>query len=88
MNTHPHEIIGAIGAALIVITYLLIQLRLMQIEELRYSFLNALGASFILYSLTVDFNLSAFLIEAFWLLISCLGMAKVLFERARRKKMG
>jgi hypothetical protein len=46
-----------------------------------------LGASLILYSLTVDFNLSAFLIEAFWLLISCFGMAKVLFERARRKEM-
>jgi hypothetical protein len=43
-----------------------------------------LGASLILYSLTVDFNLSAFLIEAFWLLISCLGMARVLFEPARR----
>ena len=46
------------------------------------------GPSLVLYSLTVDFNHSAFLIEAFWLLISCLGMAKVLFEPSRRKEMG
>jgi hypothetical protein len=73
-----------LGAALIVVTYLLIQLRRMQVSDIRYSVLNATGAALILYSLSVDFNLSAFVIEAFWLLISCLGvMAKVINGNSR-----
>jgi hypothetical protein len=86
MDAHLHEIVGTAGAALIVLTYLLIQLRRMQVEDLRYSFLNAMGAGLILYSLSVEFNFSAFVIEAFWLLISCVGMAKVLVDRARRRE--
>jgi hypothetical protein len=45
-----------------------------------------MGAGLILYSLSVEFNFSAFVIEAFWLLISCVGMAKVLVDRARRRE--
>jgi len=84
MNVQLHEVFGTIGAAMIVLTYLLIQLHRMQVTDLRYSLLNALGAGLILYSLTVDFNLSAFVIEAFWLLISCLGIVRVLVDRGRR----
>jgi multidrug transporter EmrE-like cation transporter len=83
VNTHFHEIIGTLGAALIVVTYLLIQLRRMQVSDIRYSVLNATGAALILYSLSVDFNLSAFVIEAFWLLISCLGVMKVINGNSR-----
>jgi multidrug transporter EmrE-like cation transporter len=83
VNIHFHEIIGTLGAALIVVTYLLIQLRRMQVSDIRYSVLNATGAALILYSLSVDFNLSAFVIEAFWLLISCLGVMKVINGNSR-----
>jgi len=76
-----HEIIGTLGSMLIVVTYLLLQLRRMEVTELRYSFLNAAGAGFILYSLSVEFNLAAFLIESFWLLISFIGLARVLILR-------
>jgi len=86
VSVQLHEIIGTLGAGLIVVAYLLIQLRRMQVSELRYSLLNATGAALILYSLTVDFNLSAFLIEAFWLLISGLGVVQVLKDRARREE--
>jgi len=82
----PHEFIGTLGAALIVVTYLLIQLRRIDVSDVRYSVLNATGAALILYSLTVDFNLSAFVIEAFWLLISLVGIIQVLRERSRRRR--
>ena len=45
--------------------------------------LNALGASLVILSLYYDFNLSAFIIEAFWVLISLLGIGRVLWERSR-----
>jgi len=45
---------------------------------LLYSLLNALGASLIILSLLDNFNLSAFLMEAFWVLISLVGVVRYL----------
>ena len=84
MSVHLHDFIGMVGSALIVVTYLLAQLRRLQIADVRYSMLNATGAGLILYSLTINFNLSAFVIEIFWLLISCIGLIQVLRERLWR----
>lgn len=70
---------------LIVITYLLLQLRRISIDDARYSILNALGAGLIIFSLTVDFNLSAFIIEAFWLAISLIGIVQNVLAVRRRK---
>ena len=61
--------------------YLLVQLRRMQVTDVRYSLFTEAGAGLILFSLTVSFNLSAFVIEAFWLLISCIGLIQFLRER-------
>jgi len=38
--------------------------------------LNAVGAALIAVSLLVDFNLSAFLIEVFWVAISLIGIQR------------
>ena len=81
MNVHLHDFIGMVGSAFIVATYLLAQLGRMQITDVRYSLFNATGAGLIQFSLTVNFNLSAFVIEAFWLLISCIGLIQFLRER-------
>ena len=85
MSVYVHDLIGIVGSALIVVTYLLVQLRHMQVSDVRYSLLNAMGAGLILYSLTVDFNLSAFVIEAFWLLISCIGLIQFLKEKSEHR---
>ncbi len=71
-----HDIAGFVGVMLIVGTYLLLQVGWIKTAELRYSALNALGALLILLSLIVDFNLSAALVEGFWLLISVFGIVK------------
>ena len=76
-----HDLVGGIGVAAIVIAYAALQLGRWRAEELRFSLLNALGAAAILVSLTVDFNLSAALIEGFWLVISLAGMVRSLRGR-------
>jgi hypothetical protein len=58
------------------ITYLLLQLERIRSTDLSYSVLNALGAALIVASLIVDFNLSALLMEVFWVLISFIGIGR------------
>ena len=78
-----HNIVGNAGVLLIVSTYLLVQIRRMSAVNPPYILMNGLGALLILYSLWFDFNLSAFLIEVIWLLISLLGLGRYYLERRR-----
>ncbi|MBN2348527.1 MAG: hypothetical protein JXJ22_06815 [Bacteroidales bacterium] len=73
-----YDIMGNLGVLFIVATYLLLQINKISGKDLMFSLLNALGAVLILISLFVNFNLSAFLIEIFWLLISIYGIIKYL----------
>jgi hypothetical protein len=77
------DIVGIAGVVLLVIVYLLLQIDKLQSSGLTYSLLNAIGASLIIVSLLVDFNLSAFLMEAFWVLISLIGI----FRHLRRTQL-
>lgn len=72
------DIFGLAGVILLVITYLLLQVNKLQSAGLVYSVLNAIGAGLIILSLLANFNLSAFLMEAFWVLISLIGVARYL----------
>jgi hypothetical protein len=76
-----HDVVGALGVFLIVGTYLLLQLGKIGAKELRYSLVNAVGAALVLVSLYSEFNLSAALIEGFWLAISIFGLAKSIQKR-------
>lgn len=71
-----YDIVGTMGVFLIVGTYFLLQIGKIQSESLRYSVNNAVGAALILFSLYFEFNLSAFLIEFFWLVISVIGLVR------------
>ncbi len=68
------DAIGMLGVLMILVTYSLVQLDRINVRNISYSVVNALGAGLILVSLTVDFNLSAFVIECCWLLISMAGI--------------
>jgi hypothetical protein len=76
MNYGLIDLVGLIGVAIIVVAYLLLQLEKLKSTNLSYSVMNALGASLIVASLIVDFNLSALLMEVFWVLISCIGIGR------------
>ena len=70
-----YDLTGILGVAAIVITYFLLQIDRIPSDSLGYSVWNALGAAAILISLVFDFNLSAALMEIFWLGISVMGIA-------------
>ncbi|MDO6728247.1 hypothetical protein Q4544_15005 [Cognatishimia sp. 1_MG-2023] len=70
------DILGSLGAAIIVATYMLLQMDRVRSDQIWYSILNFIGASLILFSLYFKFNLSAFLIEIFWVFISLYGIWK------------
>lgn len=73
MNYGLLDFVGNLGVLVLMVAYLLLQLNRLS-NGLAYSVLNALGASLIVISLLVNFNLSAFLIEVFWILISFVGI--------------
>ena len=75
------DLVGNTGVLLMVIAYLLLQLEKLSSSALSYLLLNALGAIMVIISLMFRFNLSAFLMEAFWLVISLYGLTKPLFAR-------
>lgn len=73
-----YDFAGNIGVALMVLAYLLLQMGKLRGSDLSYSAMNAVGAALVLVSLLFVFNLSAFLVEGFWLLISLFGLIKYL----------
>jgi hypothetical protein len=76
MNYGPLDLVGNIGVILLIIAYLMLQLNKLSSDGLAYSLLNAIGASLLIVSLLFNFNLSALVIEVFWVLISLLGIYK------------
>ena len=69
-----YDFLGNVGVILILLSYLLLQMSKMKSQSMCYSLMNAIGALLILVSLYYDFNLSAFVMEVFWLLISLYGL--------------
>jgi len=74
MSFHLFDLAGFVGVVLIIVAYLLLQLEKLPSSSPRYSLLNAAGALLIIISLIFAFNLSAFIVEAFWFLISLVGL--------------
>ena len=75
------DLVGNTGVLLMVVAYMLLQLEKLSSSAVGYLLLNAVGAIMVMISLVFRFNLSAFLMEAFWLLISLFGLAKSLKAR-------
>ena len=80
--------IGLFGAALIVIAYFLLQTGRIDSLSVSFSVVNAVGAAAILFSLLYEFNLGAFAIESFWLMISVYGMYRALRARKALRPSG
>jgi hypothetical protein len=76
-----YDILGTLGVAIIIVTYVLLQTERVRSKELKYSLLNAIGALLIIISLCYSFNLPAFIVEFFWLLISLFGIGKYLWRK-------
>jgi len=79
-----YDVIGNAGVILIIGSYFLIQIGKLSATGVTYSVVNLLGAAFILYSLIFEFNMSAFLVEIFWMLISLVGLGRIYLRRRQR----
>ena len=77
------DLVGNVGVLLMVMAYLLLQLEKLSSSAVNYLLLNAAGAVLVIISLMFRFNLSAFFMEVFWLLISLYGLTKPLFPRPK-----
>tara|TARA_X000001036_G_scaffold143625_1_gene136425 strand:+ start:664 stop:921 length:258 start_codon:yes stop_codon:yes gene_type:complete len=69
-----YDFLGNVGVILILLSYLLLQMNKINSQSTYYSLMNATGALLILVSLYYNFNLSAFIMELCWLLISLYGL--------------
>ena len=86
MNYGPLDFVGNIGVVVLIVTYLMLQLNKLSSDSLAYSVLNAVGAGLIVVSLLFDFNLSALLMEVFWVLISFVGIYRYFRLKALRSE--
>jgi hypothetical protein len=76
-----YDILGTLGVAVIILTYVLLQIERVRSDQLIYSLLNAIGAGLILVSLYFEFNFPSAVVEFFWLVISLFGIGKYLARR-------
>jgi hypothetical protein len=77
-----YDILGSLGVAVIILTYVLLQIERVRSDQLIYSLLNAIGAALILVSLYFDYNFPSVVVEFFWLVISLFGIGKWILKRS------
>ena len=73
--------VGLIGVILLLIAYFFLSTGRWRSDSLTYQINNLLGALFILYSLCFYWNLSSFVIEVAWIMISLIGIARITFRK-------
>ena len=76
MNLHWYDWAGMAGVALILLAYFLRQAGRLRGDALPHQLANAAGALLVLVSLCYAFNLSAFLMELAWLIVSIYGIVR------------
>ena len=73
---HFLDCFGLIGVLITLIAYFLLQTERLPSTGICYSLLNTIGSALIIYTLLYHWNLSAFLMEGSWLLLSAYGVIK------------
>ena len=77
------DVVGVAGVLVILAAYAAAALGKLDVKGAPSLFANFFGASLILLSLYVDFNLSAALMEGSWALVSLAGLVRLLVLRRR-----
>ena len=81
MNLQWYDWIGILGTLMVLAAFFLLQARRLHGNGIVYQLLNLFGAGGVLVSLAGKFNLSVFVLEAIWMLISLYGIARTLTSR-------
>jgi len=89
VNLLPHlawyDLAGLAGVCATLLAFFLLQDGRLRGDGLPYQLLNAAGALAVLVSLLYAFNLSAFVLEGLWLLISLYGIVRGRQRRRTRR---
>lgn len=78
------DLIGVIGVFLVLMAYFLLNTNKLSSRHIKYLLCNFIGSILILFSLFYTWNLSSVVIEIAWILISLLGLYRVLFVKNQR----
>lgn len=78
------NVVGIFGVSLILLAYFLVSTNRVTGQDWRFHALNGAGAFLHLLSLYVFWNLASFIIEIFWIAISCYGLYHALKRPAIR----
>ncbi len=76
------DIIGVIGVLLGLGAYALLQKQMITATSKEYLFLNALSPLLVMCSLSVHWNLPAFMLQVAWLAITLYGIHKHLWSKS------
>ncbi|QBB71493.1 hypothetical protein ELE36_14635 [Pseudolysobacter antarcticus] len=88
MSYHWYDFCGNLGVVVMLVAYFLLQAGKVASHDVRYLLLNAGGAVLVLISLCYAFNLSAFVMEACWVLVSVYGLVQVYLRRNEKARAG
>ena len=77
--------VGIVGVIIILIAYLLLSTGRWVADSMKFQFMNFLGAWLILFSLYFHWNLSSVVIEIAWIIISMVGMYRLIPCVARKR---
>ncbi|MGE3320140.1 MAG: hypothetical protein AB7I18_12680 [Candidatus Berkiella sp.] len=73
--------VGIVGVIILLMAYYLLQSKRITSESVIYSLTNLIGATFILYSLILDWNTPAVIMESVWIIISLFALFKAVFKK-------
>ena len=81
MSSMAADVIGLIGTALFIAAFAYANIA-EQLNKLWFNAANLAGSVLLLISLSVKFNLAAFVLEAAWAVIATFGLLRALRDRA------
>jgi hypothetical protein len=85
VNQLAADLIGLTGSALFVAAFAYANVA-KQLNKVAFNLANLVGAILLLVSLSVNFNLAAFVLEAAWGAIAAVGLVLALRAKSRKKE--
>ncbi len=80
-STEWHQMIGLAGTFFYIGSYFLLQAGKLRGDGIAYVVLNMAAASLVLFSVTYKFNLASTLIQVSWILISFVGLIRIVSSK-------
>lgn len=81
----PTDAAGVVGVVAMLAAYAGAQLGRLDPVKAPSLAINLVGASLVMLSLTHDFNLAAFLMEAAWAVVAAFGLIRLAIRRRRER---